>query len=264
MRTEWRLLAPLLLSALLAGCGGGGAVRDGAPDGYPDLSHTPDAVPRAEPYRKGTLRPYTVAGHTYYPLRSVQGFVQRGVASWYGRKFHGRRTASGERYDMYAMTAAHRRLPLPSYVRVRNLENGRSVVVRVNDRGPFHENRIIDLSYAAASKLGMLGRGTALVEIRAIDPRHPEPPPRQADTPIEHAPRIYIQVGAFGDPGNARRMARRLERELRRTIHIQSADSPRGRILRVRIGPLASVEIADQVVATLERMDIHDAQLLLR
>ncbi len=265
MRTEWRPFAPLLLSALLAGCGGSGdTVRDGAPDGYPDLSHTPDAVPRAEPYRKGTLRPYTVAGHTYYPLRSIQGFVQRGVASWYGRKFQGRRTASGERFDMYAMTAAHRRLPLPCYVRVRNLENGRSVVVRVNDRGPFYGNRIIDLSYAAASKLGMLGRGTALVEIRAIDSRRPVAPTRRTDTAARHSPRIYVQVGAFDDPDNAQRMATRLQKELRRTIHIQPADSPRGHVLRVQIGPLASVEIADQLVDTLEQMDIHDAQLLLR
>jgi rare lipoprotein A len=186
------------------------------------------------------------------------------VASWYGRKFHGRRTASGERFDMYAMTAAHRRLPLPCYVRVRNLQNGRSVVVRVNDRGPFHENRIIDLSYAAASKLGMLGRGTALVEIRAIDPRRPEPVRHTASPQPAHAPRIYVQVGAFGDRRNARRLAARLERELRREVHIQSADASRGRILRVRIGPLASVEIADQVVATLEQMNIHDSQLLLR
>ena len=257
------LLLTATLGGLLFGCGGR-VYRDGAPDGYPDLSHTPDAVPRVEPYSRSNMRSYRVLGRTYQPMKSAQGFVQQGIASWYGRKFHGNKTANGERYDMYAMTAAHRRLPLPSYVQVRNLENGRTAVVRVNDRGPFHENRIIDLSYAAASKLGMLGKGTTLVEIRAIDPRHPQ---QIADTPPKppaHAPRIFIQVGAFGDPGNARRLARHLSQQLQRDIHINAADSPRGRIHRVQIGPLASVEIADQVVSSLEKLQIHETQVLLR
>lgn len=258
-----RALLIASLGGLLFGCGGD-VYRDGAPDGYPDLSHTPDAVPRAEPYNRGNMRSYTVLGRTYRPMKTSRGFVQQGIASWYGSKFHGNKTANGERYDMYAMSAAHRRLPLPSYVQVRNLENGRTTIVRVNDRGPFHENRIIDLSYAAASKLGMLGKGTALVEIRAIDPRHPQEVKQPSRKPPEHAPRIYIQVGAFGDQGNAQRLASRLSKQLQRNIHINAADSPRGRIHRVQIGPLASVEVADQVVASLEKLQIQDTQVLLR
>lgn len=264
---RYRRLLPALASAalLLAGCGG--LEKDGAPRSRPDLSHTPDAVPRAEPYRPANLRSYRVNGRTYHPLPTARGYRARGIASWYGTKFHGRTTASGERYDMYAMTAAHRTLPLPSYVRVTNLENGRSTVVRVNDRGPFQQNRIIDLSYAAASKLGMLNKGTALVEVSAIDPKHPAVPPapdlRPASSPA-HAPRIYIQAGAFRDPGNARRLASRLEQALQRRVRIERASRPSGTLHRVHIGPLASVEIADQVTATLERMDIRDAQILIR
>ena len=259
--TAW--IPPLLIALLLAGCGGG-PQRDGAPPGLPDLSHTPDAVPRVEPYRKANLRSYRVGGRTYHPLRSAAGYVERGIASWYGTKFHGRKTASGEPYSMYAMTAAHRTLPLPSYVRVTNLENGRSAVVRVNDRGPFHDNRIIDLSYAAASKLGMLGKGTALVEVRAIDPRHPTRVARRAPARSDHAPRIYIQVGAFGDRRNAEQLAARLERALQRKVRILSVEGRNGPLHRVRIGPLASVEIADRVTADLHRLRLHDSQVLIR
>ncbi len=259
-----RYLAPVLLVLVVAGCGGGGIPRDSAPPGYPDLSHVPDAVPRAEPYRPANLRPYTVAGRTYHPLHSAAGYRERGIASWYGTKFHDRRTASGERYDMYAMSAAHRTLPLPSYVRVTNLENGRSVVVRVNDRGPFHDNRLIDLSYAAASKLGMLGKGTALVEVVALDPRDPEhtaPPP--SVTP-GHQPRIYLQVGAFSIRDNAARLAARLDRLVRHPVQVLRGTTPRGAIHRVQIGPLASVEAIDRLVDLLERLHIRDARLLIR
>jgi len=262
----------LLLTALglLGGCGGGGGVhhRDSAPAGYPDLSHTPDAVPRAEPFARANLRPYTVFGRRYVPMRSNAGYAEQGVASWYGRKFHGNKTANGERYDMYAMTAAHKTLPIPSYVQVRNLENGRSAVVRVNDRGPFHGNRIIDLSYAAASKIGMLGKGTALVEVTAIDPRQPQRTLRVAsNTPRLEAgrnARIYLQVGSFGDHNNARRLALRLENLLQRAVRIEAADTHRGKVHRVQIGPLASVDIADHVTDRLEDINIYQTQLLLR
>lgn len=263
-----RILLIASLSGLLFGCGGG-SFRDGAPDGYPDLSHTPDAVPRVEPYRRANMRTYTVLGQTYHPLKSADGFVQRGVASWYGRKFHGNSTATGERYDMYAMTAAHRRLPLPSYVQVRNLENGRTTVVRVNDRGPFHDNRVIDLSYAAASKLGMLNKGTARVEIRAIDPRHPQIAQQRTPAPApaqqsQQASRVFVQVGAFGNAYNAQRLADRLSQELQRNVQINSSGSPDARIHRVQVGPLASVEVADRVTAALEQMAIGGAQVLVR
>jgi len=252
---------------LLGGCGGVSVYQDSGPAGYPDLSHTPDAVPRVEPIARANLRPYTVFGRRYQPLKSAKGFTEQGVASWYGKKFHGNQTANGERYDMYAMSAAHKHLPLPSYVEVRNLENGRTAVVRVNDRGPFHGNRIIDLSYAAASKLGMTRKGTALVEIRAIDPRAPKAHTRLASAaagtssklPVKN-PRIYIQVGAFGNPDNAYRLRQRLEGHLQRSVLIENG----GHVHRVKIGPLASVETADFIVDRLEDIDIYETQLLLR
>ena len=257
------ILPVLALALVLGGCGGP-AHKDGAPEGLPDYSNAPDAVPRVEKVSRAKQRPYTVLGRTYQPLKSSRGFVEQGVASWYGTKFHGRQTALGERYDMYSMSAAHKLLPLPTYVQVRNLENGRSAVVRVNDRGPFHSNRIIDLSYAAASKLGMLGKGTALVEVRAIDPGTPKASGQlgsntSGGTP-PGKPRIYIQVGAFGDPGNARRLQQRLQRHLGRSVLIENG----GHVHRVQIGPLGSVESADLVIARLREIDIHETRMLLR
>lgn len=172
MMTRWLLLMPLLV--LLSACGtltrSGGYYQDDGPGANPpaDIAGIPDAVPKPEPRADSGNNPYTVSGKTYYPLANANGYHERGIASWYGRKFNGKRTSSGEPYDMYAMTAAHKTLPLPSYVRVRNLQNGRSVIVRVNDRGPFLSNRLIDLSYVAAAKLGILGTGTGLVEVDAL------------------------------------------------------------------------------------------------
>lgn len=167
----------LLLCLLLTACGsraplqsGARTAADGAPPQPPsDLTAVPDAVPRVEPIRKGgPNKPYEVLGQSYAPITEDVPFTQKGKASWYGTKFHGRRTASGETYSMYGMTAAHRTLPIPSYIRVRSLENGREVVVRVNDRGPFHRERILDLSYTAALKLGLLARGSGDVEIQRL------------------------------------------------------------------------------------------------
>ncbi|MEB0058921.1 septal ring lytic transglycosylase RlpA family protein [Variovorax sp. LG9.2] len=158
-------------AVLLAGCASGPrGGRDGAPSNPPSgLSRTPDAEPRVETIRgtHGTSKPYTVLGRSYVPIADDRSFKETGLASWYGSKFHSQSTASGEPYDMYAMTAAHKTLPLPSYVRVRNPANGREAIVRVNDRGPFHDDRVIDLSYAAAAKLDLL-RGVAPVEIERI------------------------------------------------------------------------------------------------
>lgn len=176
MKTRWLLLPPLLL-LLLSACGtlprsSGGYYEDDGPGANPpaNIASIPDAVPKAEPRAASGNNPYSVSGTTYYPLADANGYHARGIASWYGRKFNGKRTSSGEPYDMYAMTAAHKTLPLPSYVRVRNLQNGRAIVVRVNDRGPFLSNRLIDLSYAAAAKLGILGTGTGVVEVDALSP----------------------------------------------------------------------------------------------
>ncbi len=167
----WRRTAALLLAGLLAACGSGPKLggRDG-PEANPParLSEVPDAEPRIEPIRSGgPNRPYEVLGQNYVPITQDRAFKERGLASWYGKKFHGRRTANGETYDMYAMTAAHPTLPLPSYARIRNPANGREIIVRVNDRGPFHKGRIVDLSYTAALKLDLL-RGVAPVELERI------------------------------------------------------------------------------------------------
>lgn len=145
--------------------------KDGPPDYYVDVSKIPNAVPKVEPRAKyGNLASYTVFGKRYYTLKSSHGYEAIGTASWYGTQFHRARTSSGERYNMLGMTAAHKTLPLPTYVEVTNLKNHRKVIVKVNDRGPFSSNRLIDLSYVAAKKLGMLGHGTATVEVKAIDP----------------------------------------------------------------------------------------------
>jgi rare lipoprotein A len=182
----------------IAGCSigprPGGYFEDDGPDArVPDVSHVPDATPRPEPLARSGNKPYSVYGKQYAPLASAAGYRERGIASWYGKKFHGRRASSGETYDMYAMTAAHKTLPLPSYVRVRNLENGRSVTVRVNDRGPFLHNRLIDLSYAAASRLGIVGTGTGIVEIEAIDAS-------QGNTLVAAAGSPGVELGRVSSP----------------------------------------------------------------
>jgi rare lipoprotein A len=151
--------------------GGGYYLNDGPGDNPPpNIDQIPDAVPKREPLQRGSMRPYTVMGQSYTPMTEVAPYKARGIASWYGRRYHGQRTSSGEIYDMYAMTAAHTILPIPSYARVTNLASGKSVVVRINDRGPFHSDRLIDLSYTAAHKIGVLGGGKAMVEVEAILP----------------------------------------------------------------------------------------------
>jgi rare lipoprotein A len=275
----WGLVAVLALC--LGGCGGRISSLPGEQDGPGDLrdvSHVPDAVPRVEPRsRGGNPDSYVVLGKRYRTLGSSRGFVQRGVASWYGTKFHGRRTSNGEVYDMYRMSAAHKRLPIPTYLEVTNLENGRRVIVRVNDRGPFHDNRIIDLSYAAASRIGMLGKGTALVEIRAIDPAAPRPATvtrvarnaaPQADTagvhiPAAAAPRIFLQAGAFSSSDNARRLRRRLEGALARSVRIVPVASTVGSVHRVQVGPLASIEAADRVSAQMLNLGIREPLVVI-
>jgi rare lipoprotein A len=237
-------------------------------------------VPRVEPRsRNGNPPFYDVLGKRYYVLSSSSGYVERGVASWYGPGFHQVRTSTGEPYDMYGMTAAHKTLPLPAYVRVTNLQNGRSIVVRVNDRGPFVGNRIIDLSYTAAAKLDMLRNGTAMVEVRTLDVAAPAdsaplaaaltqtPAPIAApDTaaPIVAVPRaLYIQAGAFSDPQNAQRLMQRLSGGGYGKVFVRDNEIAGRRMYRVRIGPVADVAEFDRVVAALERVGISDAHLAL-
>jgi rare lipoprotein A len=168
------LLIPLLC-LLLAGCGStskGGYYKDDGPHANPpdNLDRVPDAVPKVEPLNRAANKPYTALGNNYVPMTRVQPFSQRGLASWYGKRYHGQKTSSGEVYDMYRMTAAHPTLPIPSYARVTNVKTGKSVVVRINDRGPFKSGRIIDLSYVAAYKLGYVQTGEATVDVAAVVP----------------------------------------------------------------------------------------------
>src|SRR6185312_255934 len=165
----------VLLMVVLAGCATQPTKKpsyyadDGPPESIPsNLDQIPEAVPKSEPFHRGANKPYTVFGKTYVPVVNKEPFRERGIASWYGKKFQGQKTASGEPYDMFAMTAAHPTLPIPSYAKVTNLKNGKSVVVRINDRGPFHSNRIIDLSYAAAARIGLAGPGSGLVEVERV------------------------------------------------------------------------------------------------
>lgn len=263
-RPSGPVLIVLALSVLLAACAGPRSVRgDGA--GRPiDVSTIADAVPRVEAKsRSGNPASYTVFGRTYHVLESSQGYVERGVASWYGRKFHGNRTSSGEIYNMYAMTAAHKTLPLPSYARVTNLQNGRSVVVKINDRGPFHDNRLLDLSYAAATKLGIRGKGTGLVEVRVIDPRHPQQQARERPAQRPGAEGVYIQVGAFGSRQNAERLRRELSAHAIAQVRVESDRGGPNTLYRVRIGPLASVELADKTVEDLRRLGVENYHIVI-
>jgi len=214
---------------------------------------------------------YEVFGRRYYVLDSSYQFKERGVASWYGRKFHGKPTSSGAIYDMHAMTAAHETLPLPTRVRVRNLKNGRSIVVTVNDRGPFVDKRIIDLSYAAATRLDMIGAGTALVEIEALQERDLLPggevavlattgqelPPAQPDTVS-----LYMQVGAFGDRSNAQRLVDRLHGSGFSNAAIRSDTTRVPPIFRVRLGPVNDVAEYDELVKKLTALEIVDTHLV--
>jgi rare lipoprotein A len=224
----------------------------------------PDAVPRIEPRsRHGNPPFYDVFGKRYYVLSSSVGYWERGVASWYGPGFHKERTSAGEPYDMYGMTAAHKTLPLPAYLRVTNLQNGRSVVVRVNDRGPFVGNRIIDLSYTAAAKLDMLRNGTAMVELRSIDPSVAPAAQAPAAAPAPGGPGLFVQAGAFSDPANAERLAAKLRGGSYGKVFVRDDQIAGRRMYRVRIGPVSDVAAFDRVVAALEQAGIKDAHLAL-
>ena len=276
MQSSTRFLWFLSVIFLLAGCGQTYVV-DGPPTEPLRVERLDpeDAVPRVEPRSKyGNPPSYVVFGKRYYTMTSSDGFVERGVASWYGKKFHGRRTSSGETYDMYAMTAAHKALPLPTYARVTHLGNGKSIVVRINDRGPFHRNRVIDLSYAAATRLDMVRAGTALVEVRAIDPRRTEVqargpsdgPPASAGAPVRQAREIsiYLQVGAFASLANAERFRASLAGVAEHTP-AKIAEAQRGgqTLYRVRLGPLRDVNAADTLSNRLSSAGIDEAVVVL-
>jgi rare lipoprotein A len=315
-RIAWLLLAGLLA---LAGCSHQPPARPAGPAATP-VSQGPrpsvDAAPtRAEPTRaargepgvpeapsaRGNMASYEVFGRRYHTLPTATGYRERGVASWYGTKFHGLPTSSGEPYDMHAMTAAHKSLPLPTWVEVHNLSNGRKIVVRVNDRGPFVGSRVIDLSYAAAREIDMVGAGTALVEVRALhDPMEISPsaivytrdnervtgaqllasrqPPRRgtslspvgvaaaASAPAAPATpsggTLFVQVGAFGQRTNAERLTSRLAADGFPDTFILSDNASASPIYRVRIGPIADVAAYDAAVEELARLGIFETSLV--
>ncbi|KAF0280844.1 septal ring lytic transglycosylase RlpA family protein [Spiribacter aquaticus] len=244
-------LAVGLLALLMAGCSGlVPEPQDGPGRVIDDPMAIPDAVPQSVPAsRYGNPEQYEVFGQTYRVMDSAAGHRERGIASWYGSKFQGRRTSSGEPYDMYAMTAAHKHLPLPTWVEVRHLDTDRSIVVKVNDRGPFADDRIIDLSYAAAAKLGMLERGTAPVEIRVVTPDEPT----RGD--------YWIQMAAFRDAGNARQLARQLqEAPLSASPVIREGGDG---LHRVRLGPLPDSAGVDQLRAELENARFSPGHVII-
>ncbi|MDR5858268.1 septal ring lytic transglycosylase RlpA family protein [Halomonas eurihalina] len=289
MKAWWSVLCAGLL---LAGCASDGGNRvtkevtdtaapdsgtgeryamssDAYPQEPPDVSQVADAEPRSEPRsRAGNKSNYEVWGKTYHVLSDSSGYDRRGTASWYGKKFHGYATSNGEIYDMYKMSAAHRTLPLPTYARVTNLDNGRSAIVRVNDRGPFHSEREIDLSYAAAARLDILDHGTGRVRVEAIDPeawqarqggestsssvarqRPVEPRPAAQDDGRDTSAPIYLQVAALGSPDNAEALKDRLEGALSQPVRIASTAG----LYRVQVGPLKHAGQVDPVRGQLSR-----------
>lgn len=227
---------------------------DSVPGGPPpDLSKLVEPVPKVEPRsRYGNKSPYTVLGQTYHVLPSARGYDQKGIASFYGNKFHGYKTSSLENYDMYAFSAASRTLPLPSYARVTNLASGKSVIVRVNDRGPFVKDRIIDLSYAAAVKIGIWPSGTGLVEVKGIDPGQASSAPTE---PTAQGA-IYLQVGAFADANNAARVAQRLRQAHLTPVTVTEVDVNGHTVHRVRVGPVDDLTQADQTSDRIERLGL--------
>jgi rare lipoprotein A len=253
----------------------------------PDVLNVPDAVPRAEPRgTRGNPPFYEVFGKRYYVMASSEGWVERGTASWYGPGFHAASTSLGEPYDMYAMTAAHKTLPIPCYAEVTNTRNGRKVIVRINDRGPFVGDRIIDLSYTAAAKLDMLLQGTAPVEVRVISPDRsgagsaepPLPPTAPPSTPaapppvtVVNAPAskppgvtaMFIQAGVFSDHENARRRVEQLLAAGIELASLQELSRADRALQRVRIGPFATVEEFDLNMKRLKDLGITDARLII-
>ncbi|MCY3768280.1 MAG: septal ring lytic transglycosylase RlpA family protein [Gammaproteobacteria bacterium] len=259
-------LVSILSLFLLIGCGGkkskdrGYYGGDSAPAGkHRDFSKIPDAVPKAElPSRTGN-KPYVVFGKKYIPLKSSAGFTQTGMASWYGTKFHGRRTSSGEPYDMWTMTAAHPVLPLPTYVEVTSLETGKRIVVKVNDRGPFLHNRIIDLSYAAAHKIGIADKGVGRVTIRALDASGHASGPVPASSAKTHSsgqrPLYYVQTGSFVNSENSLEMRDWIRNQGYRLFPESNRQHLGGGIpYRVRVGPFQSLDRALQSQRKLENL----------
>ena len=260
---KFKLLLVLLFSLTGLSC----AHHDSAPSNVRlDVDKIRNAIPANEPFsRYGNPESYTVMGKTYQVLKSNQGFVQKGDASWYGTKFHGRKTSSGEDYDMYAMTAAHKTLPLPTYVEVRHLANDKKIIVKVNDRGPFHDGRIIDLSYAAATKLGITGTGTGPVEIRVINTSGLDLNTSAVVMPsaVEASGKIHVQVAAFKAAGQAEQVATELRDKRFQSVRVYVGKSDGKKMYRVRIGPIPNMDLAYKVLRNLNDIGHNTASVLL-
>jgi rare lipoprotein A len=275
-QTGLRLAVLVFIASCFTGCSSTGPLEpsDDAPSNPVDVSNVPNATPRPEPLsRYGNPPSYIVYGKTYYTLPSSKDYQAQGLASWYGTKFHGKRTSSGEPYDLYGMTAAHKTLPLPTYAEVTNLRNGRSVIVKVNDRGPFHDDRLIDLSYTAASKLDILATGTGMVEVRAIDtgelPPTPAPAPILVQTALQESDlaeseTLYLQVGAFSSQENAIRMQNEIQAQNIGTVRIVEVTSAGSLLYKVQVGPLASIREADQVTRALKPLGINESRSIVQ
>lgn len=260
-----------------------GKPTDWGPDKEIDMSHVPDAVPRYENRTiAGNKNPYTVLGKTYVLMEDERAYIERGKASWYGFKFNGERTSNGELYDMFAMTGAHKTLPIPSYVRVTNLDNRNSVVVRINDRGPFHAGRIIDLSYAAAQRLGITRVGTGNVEVEVVVPEgDPRPPLRMrkqdkvardsglvsrseagsTNTDSKLPDGTYLQIAAFGVEKSAKQFASSVKSTLKFPVVISVTKVP-NRLYRVRVGPFKDAQSIQVAREQLEKIDISEVHVV--
>ncbi len=249
----FRHLALLLAVVLLVSCSTEPPKVEEPPDGpsTTDIKakDVTDAVPVAEPLaRYGNHSPYEVFGKKYYVMKTSEGYHEKGIASWYGSKFHGRRTSSGEPYDMHLATAAHKTLPLPAYAEVTNLDNGKKVIVKINDRGPFKHGRLIDMSYGAALRLGMTGTGTARVDVRVIDVSEAKPAvtytAANESRPADGAG-TWLQAGAYGKREGAEQLAGRLQRASINPVSIHDA----GDLFRVWLGPYGSTSEVESVIS---------------
>lgn len=245
--------------------------QDRAPDGNFDASGLKDAQPRyEEPRRAGNKSPYTVWGKKYSVMDDNNGYVAEGMASWYGEKFHGHKTSNGEVFDMYQMTAAHKSLRIPSYARVTNLANGRSVIVRVNDRGPFHGDRMVDLSYAAAKRLGYQGQGVAKVQVEAITVR-PDGAMFVANKPFGDAASsqaeaavdgVFVQLASFSSNVAAENLIRKVQGQVQTPMRVTVADTGSGRFHRVQAGPFDNEQSALKTQQLLQTYGFHPTILL--
>lgn len=265
-----KILLILIFSLFLAACGTKSRYsmkHDIGPKGDFDTSGVPDAVPVWEPLsRQGNRSPYTVRGIKYHIADISNGFEEHGYASWYGLKFHGELTSNGEVYNMYAMSAAHKNLPIPSYVRVTNLDNNKQVIVRVNDRGPFHEGRVIDLSYAAATKLGYAKKGTARVKVELIrSQRNNVSSGVNEGLDVTDKVAHFIQLGAFSSKSSAEKMLSQVKRDHQTSeVFIASAAVGSSVIHRVRVGPFFNESEAQSSLKKIRSNGFSGAQIIQR